>query len=281
MMNRLRLNDTLCATAVAILFVIAAVGPTSAQSTATNAAQLQVIIDGQQRSAENRARDRYRQPGAVLAFLEVTPQSRVIEILPGSAGYWTEVLAPLLKDGGEYRAAIPKSTPDRPDVMKAIAAFRHKLEGDPKSFGRVTTGDFSADGSDVGPPESADFVLTFRSLHNWMAAGKAEQVLRAFYRALKPGGILGIEEHRGRTDQPQDPAAKSGYVREDYARALIESAGFRFVAKSEVIANPRDTKDYAAGVWTLPPTFRLKDQDRDKYTEIGESDRFLMKFAKP
>ena len=113
-----------------------------------------------------------------------------------------------------------------------------------------------------------------------MAAGKAEQVIAAFHKVLRPGGILGIEEHRGRTDQPQDPAAKSGYVREDFAIALIEKAGFRLVAKSEANANPKDTKDYPAGVWTLPPTYRLKDQDRAKYAEIGESDRFMMSFEK-
>lgn len=280
-MKRLRLKYILCAMAIATPIVAGVVQPTFAQSTAMGAGQLQVLIDGRQRSDENRARDRYRQPGAVLTFLGVTPQSRVIEILPGSAGYWTEILAPFLRDGGQYIAAIPKSNPDRPDLMKAIASFEAKLAGDRESFARIAAVAFSADEPDIGPPESADFVLTFRSLHNWMAAGKAEQVLAAFHRVLKRGGILGIEEHRGRTDQPQDPAAKSGYVREDYAQALIEKAGFQLVAKSEVNANPKDTKDYAVGVWALPPTYRLKDRDRDKYAAIGESDRFLMKFVKP
>ena len=270
-----------CATAFAILLAGAAVQPTTAQSTAVGAEQLQLMVDGPQRSADNRARDRYRQPGPVLAFFEVTQQSRVVEILPGSAGYWTEILAPLVKDGGQYTAAIPKPNPDRPELMKAIADIKAKLAADPASFGRVATVDFSADGADIGAPGSMDYVLTFRSLHNWMAAGRAEQVLATFHRVLQRGGILGIEEHRGRTDEPQDPAAKTGYVREDYALAMIEKAGFRFVAKSEVNANPNDTKDYAAGVWTLPPTYRLKDQDREKYTAIGESDRFLMKFVKP
>jgi predicted methyltransferase len=233
-----------------------------------------------QRSAENKARDRYRNPLPVLTFLKVTPTARVVELLPGSAGYWTEILAPYLKDGGHYTAAIPKPNPERAEIMKAIADTKAKYAADPGSYGRVATVDFSSADPQLGAPASVDFVLTFRNLHNWMAAGKAEVVIAAMHTVLRPGGILGIEEHRGRTDQPQDPLAKSGYVREDYTIALIEKAGFKLVAKSEVNANPKDTKDYPSGVWTLPPTYRLKDQDRDKYSAIGESDRFMMMFEK-
>lgn len=124
-------------------------------------------------------------------------------------------------------------------------------------------------------------MLTFRNIHNWMRAGTADSAFRAFYKALKPGGILGVEEHRGRPDQPQDPQAKSGYVRQDYAVALAEKAGFKLIGSSEVNANPKDTKDYPGGVWTLPPTYRLKDQDAENYSAIGESDRFVLKFMKP
>ena len=124
-------------------------------------------------------------------------------------------------------------------------------------------------------------VLTFRNLHDWVPRDTAQGALRAFYRALKPGGVLGIEDHRAANDQPQDPTVKSGYLREDYTIALVESAGFKFAGRSEVNANPKDTKDYPAGVWTLPPTLRLKDQDRAKYVAIGESDRFTLKFVKP
>ena len=114
-----------------------------------------------------------------------------------------------------------------------------------------------------------------------MAAGETAAVFKTFYAALKPGGALGVEEHRGRPDQPQDPLAKSGYVREDVAIGFAEAAGFKLAARSEVDANPLDTKDYPVGVWALPPTFRLKDQDRAKYAAIGESDRFVLKFVKP
>jgi predicted methyltransferase len=247
---------------------------------ASDAERLQQLIDGPQRSAENRARDRFRNPLPVLNFLKVTPTSRVVELLPGTAGYWTEILAPYLKDGGHYTAAILKANPERPEIMKAIADTKAKYAADPASYGRVATVDFSSAEPQFGTPGSADFVLTFRNLHNWMAAGKIENVIAAMHAVLRPGGILGIEEHRGRTDQPQDPLAKTGYVREDYTIALIEKAGFKLVAKSEVNANPKDTKDYPSGVWTLPPTYRLKDQDRDKYTAIGESDRFMMMFVK-
>jgi len=120
-----------------------------------------------------------------------------------------------------------------------------------------------------------------RNIHNWMRAGTAESALRTFFRALKPGGILGVEEHRARPDQSQDPQAKSGYVRQDYAIALAEKAGFKLIGACEINANPKDTKDYPEGVWTLPPTYRLGTQDREKYAAIGESDRFVLKFQKP
>jgi len=124
-------------------------------------------------------------------------------------------------------------------------------------------------------------VLTFRNIHNWMAAGTTGDAFAAFYKALKPGGILGVEEHRGKPDEPQDPLAKSGYVRQDVAIGFAEAAGFKFVGSSEVNANPKDTKDYPGGVWTLPPTYKLGAQDHAKYEAIGESDRFILKFQKP
>jgi predicted methyltransferase len=131
------------------------------------------------------------------------------------------------------------------------------------------------------PPGTLDMALTFRNVHNFMSAGDASKVFATLYRALKPGGILGVVEHRGNPSVPQDPKADSGYVNEDYAIKLIEAQGFRLVAKSEVNDNPKDTKDYEKGVWTLPPTFELGDKDRAKYAAIGESDRFTLRFVKP
>ena len=245
-----------------------------------DAARLQQLIEGRQRAPENSVRDRYRNPLPVLTFLKIPPTAKVIDILPGSNGYWTEILAPYLKDRGQYIAAIPKANPDRPEVLKSIADHKAKYAGDPANYGQVSIFDFSAAEPDLGAPGSADYVLVFRELHNWIATGRADAVLSASHSVLRSGGIFAIEGHRGAPDQPQDPLAKSGYVREDFAIALIEKAGFKLVAKSEVNANPKDTKDYPPGVWALPPTYRLKDQDRAKYTAIGESDRFMMMFEK-
>jgi predicted methyltransferase len=217
----------------------------------------------------------------VLTFFGVRPDSDVVEILPGAGGYWTEILAPYLRDRGHYTAANGEAASPSAEVQKDNAGFKAKIVADPADYGKVAISEFAADRHDIAPPGSADFVLTFRNIHNWMAAGETQGAFRAFYKALKPGGILGVEEHRGKPDQPQDPLAKSGYVRQDVAIGFAEAAGFRFVGSSEVNANPKDTKDYPAGVWALPPTFRLGDQDRAKYAAIGESDRFILTFVKP
>jgi predicted methyltransferase len=260
---------------VSVLLALTATRTPIADAAIGTPALIKQLVDGPQRSPGNKARDKYRNPAATLMFLEVTRDARVIEITPGG-GYWTEILAPFLKERGKYIAAAPKDGPEGPSALRA------KMEKDPANYSRMSFVEFSSRATEpnLGPPGSADVVLTFRNLHNWIAAGTAEKVIAAFHKVLRRGGVLGIEEHRGRTGQPQDPAAKSGYVREDYAIALIEKAGFRFAGKSEVNANPKDTKDYPDGVWTLPPTYRLGDKDKDKYTAIGESDRFLMKFVK-
>jgi len=239
------------------------------------------IVEGPQRAPENVARDAYRNPAETLRFLGLTPSMTVVEILPGGGkAYWTEILAPYLRDKGKYVAAIADDEAASDARKRVNTDFRNKLVNDPQLYDRAQVNLFGTDRRDIAPPNSADMVLTFRNLHNWMASGDVEAVLESIHKALKPGGILGIEEHRGSPDQPQDPAAKSGYVREDYAIALIEKAGFRLEAASEVNANPKDTKDHPGGVWTLPPSYRLGDQDRAKYAEIGESDRFLLRFVK-
>jgi predicted methyltransferase len=231
------------------------------------------------RTPANVARDPHRHPLEVLEFFGVQETSTVVEILPGSAGYYLEILAPFLRDRGlDIAANRDASAPPRywADHQKLLA----RLTAQPERYGKVVVTQFNAGLHEIAPPGSADFVLVFRSLHNWVDRGEAEGALRAIHGALKPGGILGIVGHRGRADRPQEAQAKTGYLREDYAVALIERAGFRLVAKSEVNANPRDTKDHPEGVWTLPPTYRLKDVDRGKYRAIGESDRFTLKFAR-
>jgi predicted methyltransferase len=253
----------------------------SATASEVDASKLRALVDGPQRSAKNVARDPYRHPFEVLSFFGVGPDATVVEIDPGGAGYWTEILAPYLKDQGRYIAANGPKDSSSEEVQRGNASFAAKIAAEPANYAKVETSEFDPGRKDPARPGQADFVLTFRNIHNWMADGTADAAFRAFYQVLKPGGVLGVEEHRGRADQPQDPKAKSGYVRQDYAVRLAETAGFRLVGASEVNANPKDTKNYLAGVWTLPPTFRLKDQDHDKYAAIGESDRFVLKFVKP
>ena len=265
---------------------IAAVGLAFALSLGAAAAQdpdpaLQALIAGPQRAAANKARDPFRHPTEVLTFFGIKPDSVVVEILPGAGGYWTEILAPYLRDKGHYVAANGESSSTSEETRKDNAGFAAKMAGAPALYDKVEVSEFAADRHAIAPAGSADFVLTFRNLHNWMAKGEAEATLKTFYAALKPGGVLGIVEHRGLDTVPQDPLAKSGYVRQDFAIALIESVGFKFAGASEANANPKDTKDYSVGVWALPPTYRLKDQDREKYAAIGESDRFTLKFVKP
>ncbi|OGA79873.1 MAG: hypothetical protein A3G81_18085 [Betaproteobacteria bacterium RIFCSPLOWO2_12_FULL_65_14] len=231
------------------------------------------------RTPANVARDPHRHPLETLAFFGVREDSSVVEILPGSSGYYMEMLAPYLRAKGRYIAA--SRAPDAPpqyvaDHRKLLA----RLEAEPALYGKVVVTQFSADRHEIAPPGSADFVLTFRNLHNWVERNEVEGALRAFHRALKPGGILGVVDHRGRSDRSQEAQMKSGYLRQDVAVARIEKAGFRLAGASEINANPRDTKDHPEGVWTLPPTYRLKDKHRAKYAAIGESDRFTLKFVK-
>ena len=262
-------------------FVVALIVLGSTASAQSLDPALKVLIDGPQRAENNRARDVYRHPAEVLPFFGVKPESVVVEILPGASGYWTEILAPYLKAHGRYIAAQGEANATSEEVQKDNAGFKAKLASDPMTYDRVEITEFAADRHEIAAPSSADFVITFRNIHNWMAKGEAAAAFKTFYAALKPGGVLGVVEHRARDDQPQDPLAKSGYVRQDYAIELAEAAGFKFVASSEANANPKDTKDYSVGVWALPPTYRLKDKDREKYAAIGESDRFTLKFVKP
>ncbi len=259
---------------VRVLLALALLAPLPALADALDAA-----IDAPLRSEKNRARDVYRHPGPMLGFFGVKPDSVVVEIDPGAGGYWTEILAPYLKEKGRYIAANPEPTSD--EARSNAKGFADKVAANPAAYGRVETSVFAADRFAIASPGSADFVLTFRNLQNWMAKGEAEASLKAFFAALKPGGVLGVEDHRGLDANPQDPLAKSGYVRQDYAIQLIEAAGFKFAGASEANANPLDSKDYSVGVWALPPTYRLKEVDRAKYQAIGESDRFTLKFVKP
>jgi predicted methyltransferase len=237
--------------------------------------QLRALADGAHRSPENRARNVYRHPVETLEFFGLKPNQTVVEVFPGTGGWYTEILAPYLREQD------PAPGPSRDYMLKGIAAFADKLKARPDLYDRVKVTELGPARQEIAPDGSADLVLTFRNTHNWMMGGYADKAFVSFYRALKPGGVLGVVEHRGRTDQPQDPKAQSGYVREDTVIALAKAAGFVLDAKSEINANPRDTKDYPQGVWTLPPSLRLGEVDREKYLAIGESDRMTLRFVKP
>ena len=269
-------------TAAAGLFCLALLSATLSAAAPSGAAALTLAqaVHAPNRSPNFVARDPARHPLAELRFFGVTPRSSVVEIWPGG-GYWTEILAPFLHDRGTLRLAvdIPNGEPEGQNF--AIGPkFGARLDADPANYGRIRYSFFGAKQSDL-PPGSADLVLTFRNLHNWVNQDDSTPLLAAIYRALKPGGILGIEDHRGNPKLPQDPKARFGYLRQDYAVALVERAGFQLVGTSEIDANPRDTADYPRGVWALPPNLALGDTDRARYQAIGEADNFVLKFRKP
>ncbi len=237
------------------------------------------ILAGDWRSDANRARDAARHPAETLAFFGVKPGMTVVEVSP-SAGWYTEVLAPWLGAKGKlYAAHTNPAASER--AAKAVADFKAKLDARPAVYGNVTVTAFGKGSYDIAPAGSADAVLTFRNVHNWHMAGFAPEAFQAFFKALKPGGTLGIEEHRLPEGRPDADMTTSGYMKVSYVRKLAEDAGFKFVGASEVNANAKDTKDYPKGVWTLPPNFTEGDKDRARYAAIGESDRMTLKFVKP
>ncbi|MEE2566497.1 class I SAM-dependent methyltransferase [Hyphobacterium marinum] len=236
----------------------------------------------------NRERDVWRHPQETLEFLGVDPSGRVIEIWPGS-GWYSEILAPwVAANGGTFVAATFPADSESERRREARASYEAHFASDPV-YGTVEMADFHADGADLGAPGSADAILSFRNVHNWMGGGFAERAFADFYAALRPGGILGVIEHRLPDTREQDPRAGTGYVQEAYVIAMAREAGFEFVGSSEVNANPADTADHPFGVWTLPPTRRSAaygepenpDFDHNVYDAIGESDRMTLLFRKP
>lgn len=237
------------------------------------------LLKAPHRTQANIVRDPHRHPVETLTFFGVKENSTVVEILPGSRGYYLEILAPYLKARGHYVAANRDELAG-PSYQEDHRKFLARIKNEAETFGKVEVTKFNADLHEIAKPGSADFVLTFRNLHNWVERKEIDGALRAFYKALKPGGILGVVDHRGRTSLSQEEQMKSGYVREDYAINLMEKAGFKLAGKSDINNNPKDTKDYPDGVWTLPPSFRLGDKDKAKYQAIGESDRFTHRYVK-
>lgn len=238
---------------------------------------LKSAIAADHRAAANTARDVYRHPYETLTFFGIKPTMSVVELAPGG-GWYTEILAPYLRDKGHLYGAVGAAD------SRGGKAFRDRMAADAAVYGKVTPVLFEPPAKiDLGKPGSADMVVTFRNIHNWLGNGGDDAVVAVFKAAhtvLKPNGVLGVVEHRLPARMEQDAKASSGYMHEAYVIRMAEKAGFKLAAKSEVNANPKDTADYEKGVWTLPPVLTNKDQDREKYIAIGESDRMTLKFVK-
>lgn len=252
-------------------------------STAAPDSALARAVAGTARTPEFQERDRYRHPVETLAFFGIKPTMTVVEIWPGG-GWYTEILAPYLREHGKYYAAgAAASLPNASEgTKKAVADFQSKLDANPAAYDKVAVTEFRPpQRMEIAPAGSADMVLTFRNVHNWVIGGFEQDAFKAFYAALKPGGVLGVVEHRAKPGTDTEGTKKSGYTTEAYVKELAAKAGFTFAGESRINDNPKDTKDYLEGVWTLPPTLRLGDTDREKYVAIGESDRMTLKFVKP
>ncbi len=230
--------------------------------------------------ATQRGGDSSHPSAQTLQFFGLRPDMTVVEVWPGG-GEHTQTLAPYLRERGKlYAAHLDPASSEY--ARRTVESFRSKLaeRGDLYDKVVVTTLAAPPARNEIAPAGTADMVVTFNNLHNWMMFGWQRAAFEAMHASLKPGGVLGVVEHRGDPQRPQDPKAASGYVHEQYAIELIESVGFKLVGRSEVNANSRDTKDYEKGVWTLPPTFAAGAKDRERYAAIGESDRFTLKFVK-
>lgn len=246
--------------------------------TAAHADFIDDAVQAPHREQANKARDQWRNPAETLRFFGLEPQHRVLEILPGR-GWYTEILAAATRERGELIAASFGNTYPNKYLTDIHNDYMDKLRAKPEIYDHVQVVSFhSPDYTSASvPAESVDMVLTFRNTHNWLRDGLAEQVYQEMARMLRKGGVLGVVQHRA-TDPEQSP--DTGYVPEQKVIELAEQAGLKLAARSELNANPKDTHNHPKGVWTLPPTLRLGEEDRDKYLAIGESDRVTLKFVK-
>ncbi len=271
----MRALPTAASTAVAALFVLAGCATISGQH--ATAVDLDAIVAGP-RPAADRSCDRYRHPVQTLLFFGLRPTTHVMQVWPQS-GYYTRIIVPLVRRHGLFYAALI-APGNSPFLRKRVTAYRALLASQPDLYGRVRVVTFPTNGGNAVAPGSLNMVLAFGALHKWLAEGIAPEALTTINHALVPGGVFGVVDNRAAPAAPVDRRARNGYVNQSYAIRLIESYGFRLVATSEVNANPRDTRNYPAGVWTLPPDYRLGALHHRRYRKIGAADRFTLKFIK-
>jgi predicted methyltransferase len=244
-----------------------------------SAQRIAAVLDGVWRPNADKARDRYRHPLKTLGFFGIRPDMTVIEVTPGS-GWYARILAPLLRDNGQYIAAV--FAPDSGKQAQGdFEQLKQLFASDPTVFGKARIVQMNPEKPVLGPSGSADMVLTFRNAHNWVQAGTATAMFKAFYDVLRPGGVLGLVDHRAAPGSSLASVKGSGYLPPSYVIGLARAAGFKLQARSDINANPKDTHDHPKGVWTLPPTLTLGDKDKAKYQAIGESDRMTLRFVKP
>lgn len=273
MIYRVVIRSIFCSMLMAVVF---------GSANATEQPLLLEIINDDQRTEANKQRDRYRHPHQTLEFFGIQSDMTVVEIWPGK-GWYTEILAPFIKQGdGQFIAAgFPQNAgPQWRQTMQR--EYQAWLADSPAYYDQVKVIELGPPSYwQIGPDESVDAVLTFRNVHNWLKGGYESEMFNAFYQVLKPGGVLGVTDHRSQPNTNLETMKQSGYLNQDLVIILAQKAGFVLEATSEINANPLDGKQYPKGVWTLPPTLRLGEQDREQYLAIGESDRMTLRFRKP
>jgi predicted methyltransferase len=274
-------SPQICSLPRRALIAAAAASPWSALKAQTEGDGLAEAVAAVHRSAANRARDPWRHPLETLRFFGLKREHAVIEVAPG-AGWYTEILAPWLRDRGRLIAAHYARDDASEYRRRSRAVFDGFLAGRPDLYGKVVTVTMpeSPRFTDLPAATTVDAIVTFRNVHNWLTDGHLDQTMRAFASVLKPGGILGVVDHRAPAGASLDWMTRSGYVSESFMESVAQAAGFRLQARSEINANPRDDKYHPNGVWSLPPSFRGGAVDRERYAAIGESDRFSHRYVR-
>lgn len=274
------MNKSIVSFCFVILLIYAPMSPAGDSSFKE---QIIEVMQANHRSDANKARNLYRHPAETLLFFGLKPDMTVLEIAPGG-GWYTEILAPVMRGSGTYIAgSYDVKVKDQPAYRyRQHQALLDKIDNQAELYGQIKVAQYSPPQSrELWHKESVDMVLTFRSSHGWVREGLIDDIYADFFAVIKPGGTLGVVQHRAPANQDAVAWAKKGYVSEDRIIEAAEKAGFVLDGKSEINANPNDLKDHEEGVWRLPPTLSLGDKDKQKYIDIGESDRMTLKFRKP